>query len=59
MNTQASAIFVEHSIIVTVTFKPRQEKLGRQILDMCKTLNDVQRCAQMGDFALSYDIKSA
>jgi hypothetical protein len=57
--TPQTATFQENSIIVTVTFKPRQEKLGREVLEMCKTLDDVQRCASMGDFTLSYNIKEA
>jgi hypothetical protein len=54
-----TATFTENSIIATVTFKPRQEKLGREILGMCKTLDDVQRCAKMGDFSVSFDIMEA
>ena len=34
--------------------------LTRQIVAMCKTLDDVQRCAGMGDFRIAgYDIPSA
>ena len=35
-------------------------ELARQIVAMCKTIEDVQRCAAMGDFRIvSYDIPSA
>jgi hypothetical protein len=38
----------------------KNAKLTREIVKMCETLDDVQRCAAMGDFRIKgYDLPSA
>lgn len=43
-----------------VAYVEVRNAVGYDILKMCKTMDDVQRCAEMGDFRIAgYDLPEA
>lgn len=53
--------FTKYGMTVLVEAKPGSRvDWAKNILEMCKSIDDVQRCASMGDFSIvGYDVASA
>lgn len=56
--------FTENGFTAIIELKGAEgsnaRKLSREVLAMCKTMEDVQRCASMGDFRIAhYDLPRA
>lgn len=56
--------FTENGFTAIVELKgaagTNARKLSGEVLKMCKTMDDVQRCASMGDFRITrYDLARA
>lgn len=56
--------FTENGFTAVIELKGAEgsnaRKLSEQVFAMCKTMDDVQRCASMGDFRIArYDLPRA